>query len=168
MSAANETGTGIAGAARFRSQIVQVRQMRSCRNPCGSGPDPVQSGQVVRRRTQGPGIIYRRSRARRANRDSLSSPSRKNILVHFKAKSLHRPPRPASQEGRFAIVTDVGCGMRWTRQRQKTNDIARGRRSRVVLTPRRWRQVLEKASCKFLGDDGGNKARSPGRARNKP
>src|ERR1700730_17091757 len=43
-----------------------------------------------------------------------------------------------------------------------------GRRSRVVLTPRRWRQVLEKqASCKFLGGDGGNKARSPGRARNK-
>src|ERR1700693_6548411 len=24
---------------------------------------------------------------------------------------------------------------------QKTNDVARGRRSRVVLTPRRWRQV---------------------------
>jgi len=45
----------------------------------------------------------------------------------------------------------------------------RGRRSRVVLTPRRWCQVLEKqASCKFLGGDGGNKARSPGRARRKP
>src|SRR6266436_4231821 len=25
---------------------------------------------------------------------------------------------PCPQEGRFAIVTDVGCGMRWTRQRQ--------------------------------------------------
>jgi hypothetical protein len=25
------------------------------------------------------------------------------------------------QEGRFAIVTDVGCGMRWTRQRQASN-----------------------------------------------
>jgi hypothetical protein len=35
-------------------------------------------------------------------------------------------------------------GMRWTRHVIKTNDIARGRRSRVVLTPRRWRQVLEK------------------------
>jgi hypothetical protein len=52
---------------------------------------------------------------------------------------------------------------------QRTNDIACGRRSRVVLTPRRWRQVLEKqASCRLLGDDGGKKARSPGRARNKP
>src|SRR5580692_3912700 len=38
-----------------------------------------------------------------------------------------------------------------------------GRRSRVVLTPRRWRQVGER---NFTGD-GGNKARSPGRARNK-
>jgi hypothetical protein len=28
-------------------------------------------------------------------------------------------PRP--QEGRFAIVTDVGCGMRWTRWRRKTS-----------------------------------------------
>jgi hypothetical protein len=26
------------------------------------------------------------------------------------------------QEGRFAIVTDVGCGMRWTRRRRKTGD----------------------------------------------
>ena len=40
----------------------------------------------------------------------------------------------------------------------------RGRRSRVVLAPRRWRQVREK----FLTGDGGKKARSPGRARNKP
>ncbi len=40
---------------------------------------------------------------------------------------------------------------------QKTNDIARGRRSRVVLTPRRWRQVGE---GDFIGD-GGKKARSP-------
>src|SRR3984885_12357195 len=38
-----------------------------------------------------------------------------------------------------------------------------GRRSRVVLTPRRWCQVGER---NFTGD-GGNKARSPGRARNK-
>jgi hypothetical protein len=28
------------------------------------------------------------------------------------------PAVPASREGRIAIVTDVGCGMRWTRQRQ--------------------------------------------------
>src|SRR6202043_1254329 len=41
--------------------------------------------------------------------------------------------------------------------------LARGRRSRVVLTPRRRRQVGERDfTC-----DGGKKARSPGRARNR-
>src|SRR3569832_2112313 len=39
-----------------------------------------------------------------------------------------------------------------------------GRRSRVVLTPRRWRQVGGKCPA----DDGDNKSRSPGRARRKP
>ena len=51
----------------------------------------------------------------------------------------------------------------------KTNGANCGRRSRVVLTPRRRRQALEKrASCKFLGGDGDKKARSPRRARRKP
>jgi hypothetical protein len=36
-----------------------------------------------------------------------------------------------------------------------------GRRSRVVLTPRRWRQVVRVESA----NDGGKRARSPGRAR---
>src|ERR1700732_195752 len=41
-----------------------------------------------------------------------------------------------------------------------------GRRSRVVLTPRRWCQVGDDAS--HHADDGGKRARSPGSARNKP
>src|SRR6266404_1363953 len=41
---------------------------------------------------------------------------------------------------------------------------AGGRRSRVVLTPRRWRQVGGSNSA----GDGGKQARSPGRARRKP
>src|SRR5712664_1508007 len=45
-----------------------------------------------------------------------------------------------------------------------TSDAASGRRSRVVLTPRRWCQVGGGNSA----DDGGKKARSPGRARRKP
>src|SRR5712692_5400815 len=45
-----------------------------------------------------------------------------------------------------------------------TSDAASGRRSRVVLTPRRWRQVGGSNSA----DDGGKQARSPGRARRKP
>jgi hypothetical protein len=53
-------------------------------------------------------------------------------------------------------------GMRWTQGALLTK--APTRRSRVVLTPRRWRQ----ASQKFLRGDGDNKARSPGRARRKP
>ena len=73
---------------------------------------------------------------------------------------------PPPHEGRFAIVTNVGSGMRWTRRHQLTSDVAGGRRSRVVLTPRRWCQVGDDASHR--ADDGGKKARSPGRARRKP
>jgi hypothetical protein len=76
--------------------------------------------------------------------------------------SSSSPSRP-NTKGRFAIVTNVGLGMRWTRAAPKTRALICGRRSRVVLTPRRWRQVGERH---FTGD-GGNKARSPGRARNK-
>jgi hypothetical protein len=48
-----------------------------------------------------------------------------------------------------------------------------GRRSRMVLTPRRWRQVCGMAMSALTGltrraDDGDNKARSPGRVRRKP
>ena len=42
---------------------------------------------------------------------------------------------PHPQEGRFAIVTDVGSGMRWTRGALLTRAHPCGRRSRVVLTP---------------------------------
>jgi hypothetical protein len=58
----------------------------------------------------------------------------------------------------------MGCDGRG--RRYKTNDAARGRRRRVVLTPRRWRQVGDDAS--HHADDGGKQARSPGRARSRP
>jgi hypothetical protein len=54
--------------------------------------------------------------------------------------------------------------MRWTRAALETRALPCGRRSRVVLTPRRWRQALQKC----LRGDGDNKARSPGRVRRKP
>jgi hypothetical protein len=41
---------------------------------------------------------------------------------------------------------------------EKTNDVARGRRSRVVLTPRRWCQARRKCPA----GDGGKKARFTG------
>ncbi len=55
-------------------------------------------------------------------------------------------------------------GMRWTRTTLLTRACACGRRSRVVLMPRRWHQVGGGNSV----NDGGKKARSPGRARRKP
>jgi hypothetical protein len=53
---------------------------------------------------------------------SLSIPLAKNILLPSRPKSsLCSALSRALQEGRFAIVTDVGCGMRWTQERAKTN-----------------------------------------------
>jgi hypothetical protein len=57
--------------------------------------------------------------------------------------------------------------MRWTRRRARRSAPARGRRSRVVLTPRRWRSSPRRRVRRLAGD-GGKKARSPGRARRKP
>jgi hypothetical protein len=42
---------------------------------------------------------------------------------------------PAHTKGRFAIVTNVGQRMRWTRVALLTRALFCGRRSRVVLTP---------------------------------
>jgi hypothetical protein len=66
------------------------------------------------------------------------------------SKSLHNLCRPGPDRGAFRDRHERRVGMRWTRAALKTRAPACGRRSRVVLTPRRWRQVLEKqASCKF-------------------
>jgi hypothetical protein len=46
---------------------------------------------------------------------ALSSPYCKNILIFRKCDSVYIRRHPVPHEGRFAIVTDVGCGMRWTR-----------------------------------------------------
>ena len=58
--------------------------------------------------------------------------------------------------------------MRWTRTVLLTRALGRGRRNRVVPTPRRWRQVGDDASHEdawHRAGDGGKKARSPGRSR---
>ena len=72
------------------------------------------------------------------------------------------------QEGRFAIVTDVGSGMRWTRQRQaqffaRTNDAAAD--GEVVWS---WRSDAGAKVAESSANDGGNQAWSPRRARRKP
>src|ERR1700761_1652296 len=46
-------------------------------------------------------------------------PCEKYFAFRFGRNSSRGIAVPASPEGRFAIVTDVGCGMRWTRSRQR-------------------------------------------------
>src|SRR5258708_28880745 len=63
--------------------------------------------------------------ARRANQKNLSSPFAKNISLSPSGKSpVEARPIPAREEGRIAIVTDVGQGMRWTRQRRRAKGVA--------------------------------------------
>ena len=85
------------------------------------------------------------------------------ILLDREVESGIEANHPASSEGRFAIVTDVGagCGGRGSVKRRMTlnppslelrrngtktvgwlfRKVVRGRRRRVVLVPRRWHQV---------------------------
>jgi hypothetical protein len=72
--------------------------------------------------------------------------------------------RPVPHRGAFRDRHGRRNGMRWTQAALLTRAPACGRPSRVVLTPRRWRQVSRGNSA----DDGDKKARSPGRARYKP
>jgi hypothetical protein len=64
---------------------------------------------------------------------------RKNISLGRDPKSTPSSALSRPSGGRIAIVTDVGCGMRWTLWRRVDQRSPSGRRSRVVLTPRRWR-----------------------------
>jgi len=86
----------------------------------------------------------------------FASPSGRNSFIDSPS-CPHK--RGASRSSR---TLGAGCdgrdGGALTRRRR------RGRRSRVVLTPRRWRQV----SGDNATGDGDKQARSPGRARRKP
>src|ERR1700687_294206 len=81
---------------------------------------------------------------------SLSSPLCKNFLLRRRPKSDLDPTPSRPTEGRFAIVTNVVQGMRWTRQHRRNwvfglrnADERRcsGARRRWATTPRRRRQV---------------------------
>src|ERR1700742_882351 len=76
---------------------------------------------------------------------------------------IHIPRRLVPQRGVSRSSRTRG-GMRWTRAALLTRAHTCGRRSRVVLTPRRWRQIGGSNST----NDGDKKARSPRRARRKP
>jgi hypothetical protein len=97
---------------------------------------------------------------------TLSSPLHKNIPLSPSGKSA-LPARAISPDERGGSRSSRTCGgMRWTRIAAKDERRYLVRRSRVVLTPRCWCQVLERLT--LLGGDGDKKARSPGRARYKP
>ena len=111
--------------------------------------------------------------ARRANQSSRVNlshvcPARKK---KFFASLLGRnsftdTPRPASTRGAYRDRHETwgaGCD---GRLRATDEGAFGGRRSRVVLMPRRWHQVLRKLT--LPRDDGDNQARSPERARRKP
>ena len=75
------------------------------------------------------------------------------VLVEIRGRRLTR----VFPDGRKETVAEIPGG---------PNGAAFVRRSRVVLTPRRWRHVGDDAS--HHADNGGKRARSPGRARRKP
>jgi hypothetical protein len=70
---------------------------------------------------------------------SCQAPPAKIFLFRFSEIHDYPLPIPPPQEGRIAIVTDVGSGMRWTRRcfsalaRRRGHRL--GRPSRVVLSP---------------------------------
>jgi hypothetical protein len=72
----------------------------------------------------------------------LSSPSRENKSLSFFQKSRIPCAVPLPHEGRFAVVTDVGGGMRWpvrvaARHLAGRRTTRIGRRNRMVLILRR-------------------------------
>ena len=72
-------------------------------------------------------------------------------------------PIPPPQEGRIAIVTDVGSGMRWTRR--FTRRVGLSADGKDVWS---WRPDADAKVVERSANDGGKRARSPGRARYKP
>jgi hypothetical protein len=55
-------------------------------------------------------------------RDFVSSPPAKNIsLLDLVETAIERMGPASITEGRFAVVTNVGCGMRWTRAALSTS-----------------------------------------------
>jgi len=52
---------------------------------------------------------------------SCQAPKSKIFRFAADPNQMHILSRPGPIEGRFAIVTDVGQGMRWTRRRQASN-----------------------------------------------
>ena len=107
-----------------------------------------------------------------AGKNHLSSPFAKNISLFQKCKSGVGKAVSCPQEGRIAIVTDVGRGMRWTRQRARRaravadGQVAWSRSPDAGIKPAPWR-------CRSCGPicragDGGYQARYTGESAKQP
>ena len=189
----------MAKAPSKRSSAMRRCRTEKRRSPYGHGPE----GSEIKRPSVWPSttfhcIMNRRTVDAIGGIDVSTQPTDlpvvpicrgPRLLISTPNQWLHSN-RPTPQRGVSRSSRTRG-GMRWTRQRLAREGIA-GRverlvsdqqraderccsvgRSRVVLTPRRWRQVRGVASAQpgldktISVDDGGKRARSPGRARNK-
>jgi hypothetical protein len=107
----------------------------------------------------------RKNQFRERNHADLGCPDRRRkILCFLKIRNHWHPAASrASQEGGASRSSRTLARDAMDAVTRKTGDVTRVRQSRVGLTPRRWRQVGGRNSA----DDGGKRARSPRRARNK-
>ena len=89
-------------------------------------------------------FVYPTGKSTRLALNRLSSPSRKNIRIFRISESIYIYRHPVPTRGALR-----GRHGRWVRDAVDADSAFdewrdSGRRSRVVLTPRRWCQVLEK------------------------
>jgi hypothetical protein len=95
----------------------------------------------------------------------LGRPVRLRKIFRFSCRANHLYKLAPSRltEGRFAIVTDVERGMRWTRMAPLTNGADADGESCGPDAP----TLVSSFADKNPQGDGGKKARSPGRVRSK-
>ena len=104
---------------------------------------------------------------RRANHSiACPAPSAKIFRFTFDPTHLFILVIPAHTKGRFAIVTNVGRGMQWTRAALLTRALVL--RTAKPCGPDAPTLASSSREAKLLGGDGGKKARSPRRVRRKP
>jgi hypothetical protein len=87
----------------------------------------------------------------------VQSAPQKHSAFHSSQITGLCPAIPFHPRGVSRSSRTLGCGIRWTQWRTRTNGAGCGRRSRVVLTPRRWRLSSWEASF-----SGAMVARKPG------
>ena len=124
---------------------------------CCPATEPSPGTEFIILQLQPPSVATGKSRGA-TDRGRCPAPLIKIFLFFRIRKSGYILPVPPLPRGAFRDRHGRGGGMRWTLWRFKDELRQRGRRSRVVLTPRRWRQVPEKQTF-----SGATVAKEPGR-----